>query len=320
MPTYNSFKRIDADAIVDATIAASDVADNAAIAGKFAVDAITALKIGAGQVGATQLGASVDLSGKTVTYRTIVDGDLAAGAAITSDRLAAGAITTNLGYTPLSNNNSNSMTGVLRLPNGSAAAPAIQSAAQSNTGIYFNAANNVVFSVAGAERMRINAAGQKTTGTDSTTGSIMWMASGTSGWTYANSYGGYGWREIGGGFGWDVYQRGGSNFSTGNGRFTAPVSAFYHLTWQSYNYNDDNNTPNYVHLGFSRNGGTGAWSGRHPHGMWMHGSNANHAGGVSMSLDLYLSAGEFTSQTFFWAGGPSRVHGAHSIFAGYMIG
>ena len=320
MPTYNSFKRIDADAIVDATIAAADVADNAAIAGKFAVDAITAPKIGAGQVGATQLGASVDLSGKTVTYRTIVDGDLAAGAAITSDRLAAGAITTNLGYTPLSNNNSNSMTGVLRLPNGSAAAPAIQSAAQSNTGIYFDSANNVVFSVAGAERMRMNANGHKTVGTDSTTGSIMWMASGTSGWTYANSYGGYGWREIGGGFGWDVYQRGGGNFSTGNGRFTAPVSAFYHLSWQSYNYNDDNNTPNYVHLGFSRNGGTGAWSGRHPHGMWMHGSNNNHAGGVSMSLDLYLNAGEFTSQTFFWAGGPSRVHGAHSIFAGYMIG
>jgi len=320
MPTYNSFKRIDSDAIVDGTIAASDVADNAAIAGKFATDAITAAKIGPGQVGATQLGASVDLSGKTVTYRTIVDGDLSASAGITADRLASGAITTNLGYTPLSNNNSNSMTGVLRLPNGSAGAPAIRSASQSNTGIYFDSANNVVFSVAGTERMRINANGHKTTGTDSTTGSIAWHAAGTSGWTYANSYGGYGWREIGGGMGWDAYQRGGSNFSTGNGRFTAPVSGFYHLTWQSYNYNDDNNTPNYVHLGFSRNGGTGAWSGRHPHGMWMHGSNNNHAGGVSMSLDLYLSAGEYTSQTFYWAGGPSRVHGNHSIFAGYMIG
>jgi hypothetical protein len=320
MPTYNSFKRIDSEAIVDGAVTAADVADNAAIAGKFATDAITAPKIGTGQVGATQLGASVDLSGRTVTYRTIVDGDISASAAITSDRLASGAITTNLGYTPLANNNANSMTGVLRVPNGSAAAPAIQSAAQSNTGIYFDSANNVVFSVAGAERMRINANGHKTIGTDSTTGSIMWLASGTSGWTYANSYGGYGWRETGGGMGWDVYQRGGSNFSTGNGRFTAPVSAFYHLTWQSYNYNDDNNTPNYIHQSFSRNGDINSWSGRAPHGMWMHGSNANHAGGVSMSLDLYLNAGEYTSQFFFWAGGPSRVHGSHSIFAGYMIG
>ena len=201
MPTYNSFKRIDAEAIVDSTIAASDVADNAVITGKFATDAITASKIGPGQVGATQLGASVDLSGRTVTYRTIVDGDISSGAAITSDRLASGAITTNLGYTPLSNNNSNSMTGRLNLPNGSAGAPAIRSAAQSNTGIYFDAADNVVFSVAGTERMRINPNGHKTTGTDSTTGSIMWLASGTSGWTYQNSYGGSGWREIGGGMG-----------------------------------------------------------------------------------------------------------------------
>lgn len=320
MPTYDSFKRIDSEAIIDGTIPAADIADNAAITGKFAVDSVTAAKIGTGAVGATQLGASVDLSGRTVTYRTIVDGDISGSAGITADRMAGGAMTTNLGYTPLSNNNSNAMTGVLRVPNGSAAAPAIQSGSQSNTGIYFDSANNVVFSVAGAERMRINANGHKTVGTDSTTGSIMWLASGTSGWTYANSYGGFGWREIGGGMGWDVYQRGGSNFSTGNGRFTAPVSAFYHLTWQSYNYNDDNNTPNYIHLGFSRSGGLGPWSGRLPHGIWMHGTPNNHAGGVSMSLDLYLNAGEYTSQFFYWAGGPSRVHGSHSIFAGYMIG
>ncbi len=320
MPTYNSFKRINAEAIVDASIGASDVADNSAITGKFATDSVTASKIATGAVGATQLGASVDLSGRTVTYRTIVDGDISSGAGITADRMAGGAMTTNLGYTPLSNNNSNAMSGVLRLPNGSAAAPAIQSASQTNTGIYFDSANNVVFSVAGTERMRMNANGHKTLGTNANDGSIMWLASGTSGWTYANSYGGYGWREIGGGMGWDVYQRGGSNFSTGNGRFTTPISAFYHLTWQSYNYNDDNNTPNYQHLGFSRSGGLGAWSGRHPHCMWMHGSNANHAGGVSMSLDLYLNAGEYTSQFFFWAGGPSRVHGAHSIFSGYLIG
>lgn len=319
MPTYNSFKRIDSEAIIDGSVAATDVADNAVVTGKFAADSITAAKFGTGSVGATQLGASVDLSGRTVTYRTIVDGDISASAGITADRMASGAMTTNIGYTPLSNNNSNAMTGVLRVPNGSAASPAIQSGSQSNTGIYFDSANNVVFSVAGVERMRINANGHKTVGTDSTTGSIMWLASGTTGWTYANSYGGYSWREIGSGMGWDVYQRGGSNFDN-NGRFTAPVSAFYHLTWQSYNYNDDNNTPNYIHMGFSRSGGLGAWSGRHPHGIWMHGTPNNHAGGVPMSLDLYLNAGEYTSNFFYWAGGPSRVHGNHSIFAGYMIG
>lgn len=319
MASYSSFKRIATDSIIDGSVAAGDIADNAAIAGKFNTNSVTAAKIGTGQVGTSQLASTIDLSTKTVTYRTITDSDLASGAAVAASKLAAGAATTNIGYTPL-DSAGGTMSGRLNLPNGSAAAPAIQSASQSNTGIYFDAADNVVFSVAGTERMRINSSGHKTVGTDSTTGSIMWLASGTTGWTYANSYGGYGWREIGGGMGWDVYQRGGSNFSTSNGRFTAPVSGFYHLTWQSYCYNDDNNTPNYIHLGFSRSGGLGAWSGRHPHGIWMHGTPNNHAGGVSMSLDLYLSATEYTSQFFFWAGGPSRVHGSHSIFGGYMIG
>lgn len=317
MASYSSFKRIANDSIVDGSIAAGDISDNAAVSGDFVANAVTANKIGTGQVGTAQLASTVDLSTKTVTYRAIVDSDISVSAAIAGTKLASGAAVGNLGYTPLSNADG-VLTGPLKMPAGTAGDPAIKSAAQSNTGIFFPATDVVAFSVAGVERMRMNANGHKTVGTDSTTGSIMWMASGTTGWTYANSYGGYGWREITGGMGWDVYQRGGSNFS--NGRFTAPVSGFYHLTWQSYNYNDDNNTPNYVHLGFSRNGGTNAWSGRHPHGMWMHGTTANHAGGVTMALDLYLNAGEFTSQTFYWAGGPSRVHGAHSIFAGYMIG
>jgi len=117
-----------------------------------------------------------------------------------------------------------------------------------------------------------------------------------------------------------VQQRGGSNFDTSNGRFTAPVSGFYHLTWQGYHYNDDNNTPNYQHLSFGRSGGIGVWDGRAPHGMWMHGTVANHAGGVSQQLDLYLNAGEYTNVWVYWAGGPSRIHGTHSHFSGYMIG
>jgi len=168
--------------------------------------------------------------------------------------------------------------------------------------------------------MRINANGHRTVGNSSTDGSIMWQASPTTGWTYANSYGGFGWREIGSGAGWASYQRGGSNFSNSNGRFTAPVSGFYGLNWQHYGYNDDNNTPNYIHLSFSRNGNQNSFGGRNPHGIWMHGTSANHANGVSLDLDLYLNAGEYTSVFMFWAGGPSRMHGSHSIFNGYLIG
>jgi hypothetical protein len=169
--------------------------------------------------------------------------------------------------------------------------------------------------------MRINSSGHKTVGTDSNAGSVMYMAMGTSGWTYRDSYGGpNAWREIGGGMGWDSYQRGGSNFNNSNGRFTAPVTGFYHLTWQTYHYCDDNGTENYHHITFSRNGGTGANNGRTSHGIWGHGVRNNHINGTIRENVLYLEAGQFTSILVYFASGPSRLHGNHSVFAGSLIG
>jgi len=319
MANYSSFKKIANDSIINTTIASADIADLAVTSGKFQSGAINASKIANSSVGADELASSVDLSGKTVTYRTIVDGDIANNAAIAANKLASGAAASNIGYTPL-DAAGGTMTGALRVPSGSAGTGGVNLSGQTNTGIYTDSGDNIVFSVAGTSRMRINANGHRTVGNSSTNGSIMWQAAPTTGWTYANSYGGYGWREIGSGIGWDSYQRGGSNFSNSNGRFTAPVSGFYHLNWQSYNYNNNNNTNNYVHLSFTRSGGLGAWSGRTPHGIWMHGTRNNHANGVTMNLDLYLSAGQYTSMMFYWAGGPSRIHGNHSIFNGFLIG
>ena len=319
MATYSSFKKISTDAIINNAIATADLADNAVVSGKFENSAINSAKIANLSVGATQLASTVDLSSKTVTYRAIVDSDISGPAAIAGSKLASGAAIANLGYTPL-NAASGTMTGQLSVLTGSAGSAGIALSGQTNTGIFTDSGNNIAFTVAGTTRMRINANGHRTVGNSSNIGSIMWQASPTSGWTYANSYGGFGWREIGSGAGWDSYQRGGSNFSNSNGRFTAPVSGFYGLNWQHYGYNDDNNTPNYIHLSFSRSGNINPWSGRNPHGIWMHGTVANHANGVSLDLDLYLNAGEYTSVFMFWAGGPSRMHGNHSIFNGYLIG
>ena len=322
MASYDSFKKLPADAFIAATVSTTDIADSAVIAGKFVAGAITTAKIAAGSVGADELTTSVDLSGKTVTYRAITDSDISATANISAVKLAAGAAVANLGYTPLRQDGGNTMTGPLAIASNlsTASGAAVRRTGEAGTGLFVPAANNVAFSIANTEAMRLNSSGHKTAGSSQSSGSLMWHSAGTSGWTYANSYGGYGWREIGAGFGWDGYQRGGSNFNYSNGRMTAPVSGFYHLGWQSYNYNDDNNTPNYIHLSWSRNGATGPWTGRTPHGIWMHGTSANHAGGVTMNLDLYLNATEYTSMLFYWAGGPSRVHGTHSIFNGYLIG
>lgn len=319
MANYQSFKKINADAIVDGSVTVNDVADNAVSTGKFATSAVTTEKFQNSSVGADELTGTLDISGKTVTYRPIVNGDISGSAGISGTKLGTGAAGDNLGYTPLSNSNG-TMSGALAVPAGSSSTAGVNLSGQTSTGIFTDSGNNIAFTVAGTTRMRINANGHRTVGNSPTDGSLMWQAAPTTGWTYANSYGGYGWREIGSGAGWDSYQRGGSNFSNSNGRFTAPISGFYHVHWQGYGYNDDNNTPNYIHLSLARNGSVSHWTGRNPHGIWMHGTNNNHNGGHMIALDMYLNAGDYTSVFFFWAGGPSRNHGSHSIFNGYLIG
>ena len=86
MATYGSYKKIGADQFVSNTLLNAD----------FTANTITATQIATGAVGTTQLATSLDLSGKTVTYRSIVDGDIAAGAAIATSKftgLAASATT-----------------------------------------------------------------------------------------------------------------------------------------------------------------------------------------------------------------------------------
>lgn len=319
MASYKSFKRIATDSFVTNSVTAADIAASAVTNGKLATDSVTQAKIANGAVGAAQLANAVDLSSKTVTYRPIVAGDISSSAAIAASKLAGGAATTNLGYTPLNNTNG-TMTGNLIVPAGSTGAPGVALSGNTNTGIHFDGSNNLYFTTAGTQRMRIDPNGRRYVGTDSNNGSPMFQSSGSSGWTYSNSYGGPGWREIGGNFGWNSYQRGGSNFNNGNGRFTAPVSGFYHFQWQTYAHNDTNNTDGYFHMTFTRNGSTGAWSGRTPHGMYAHGTIASHPNGVFMDLDLYLNAGEFSSVMFYWNNNNTRIHGSHSVFNGYMIG
>lgn len=318
MATYNSFKRIATDSFVANTITSSDVAAGAVTSGKIATNAVTSAKFASGAVGTGQLASSVDLSSKTVTYRTIGSGDISGSAGIGASKLASGAATTNLGYTPL-DKSSGTMTGNLVVPAGSVGSPAVTLSGNTNTGLYFNT-NQVQITTGGTNRATFDSAGRLLKGPDSSTGNPAFTAVPTSGWTYNNTYGGTGWREIASQVNWStVYQRGGSNFSAG--RFTAPVSGFYHFHWQTYGHNDNNEPPNYWHMTFTRNGGTGAWSGRTPHGIYAHGTtNGPYPHGVTMDLDLYLNSGEYSSVMFYWNGNGGRFHCDHSMFAGYLIG
>lgn len=98
MATYGSYKKIGADAIIDGSIAAADIAAGAVTAVKIGSGAVTEAKIGAGAVtsaklangavGTSQIAGSLDLSGKTVTYRPITNADVDASAAIATSKIS----------------------------------------------------------------------------------------------------------------------------------------------------------------------------------------------------------------------------------------
>lgn len=319
MATYNSFKRIASDSFVNNSIVANDLAATSVTNGKLAPNAVTQAKIATNAIGTTQLASTIDLSGKTVAYRAITTSDISGSAGIAASKLASGAAATNIGYTPL-NNNGGTMTGTLTIPAGSSGTGGLNLSGETNTGLFFGS-STVGITVAGTQRGLIDSSGRFTKGNSDSNGQPAFVATGVNGWRYNNqASAGTGWQEIGNGFGWNAVYNRGNHFSNANGRWTVPVSGWYHLHWLTYSHNDNNEPPNYFHMSFSRNGNVNAW-GRCPHGMYSHGThNGPYASGVTMDLDVYLNSGEYTSVFFYWNSNNGRIHADHSFFAGYLIG
>jgi hypothetical protein len=320
MATYNSFKRIASDSFVASTVGSADLASGAVTNGKLAANAVTGAKIVAGAVGTTQLAPALNISGKTVTYRTIANTDISGSAAIAAAKLASGAATTNLGYTPL-NKSGASMTGALLTTAGSAGTPAIALSGNTNTGIFFNNDSTVRITTAGTERARFDPSGRMIQGTSQSAGSPMFQGHGTGGWLYNNNIGsGTGWQQINSNFGWTGYQRG-SGFSYSTGRYTAPVAGFYNFQFLTYSHNDASwtSTNGYIHMTLGRNGNTGAWGGCTPHGIWSHGNGSPYPHGIAWTVDLYLNSGDYANPVVYWSNNNSRFHASHSFFNGYLI-
>jgi len=311
MATYSSFKKIDSSGIIDGAVTGGKIASSAVTTAKIQNNAVATGDISDGSVGTTQLASSVNLSGKTVTYRAIVNNDVA-NAAITGSKLASGAAISNLGFTPL-NKGGGTVSGTLKLPAGSAGAPAIAFGNDTNTGIHFPGGDQVTLSTGGGDRLIIDGSGR---GREPNRPAF--YASGNGGWRYWNSFGGAGWREMN--FSWNVTQQGGSNCAS-NGRFTAPVAGYYWFYIQSYYYNDNNSTSGYTHWNIGRNGNNStSVSGRRPHTIFAHGLPNNHAPGIMTASEFYMSAGEYACPQSYGPNGPGRVHGDHALWCGFLIG
>jgi hypothetical protein len=207
------------------------------------------------------------------------------------------------------------MTGRLAVTAGSASAPSIRGS-DANTGIYFSA-NQARISVNGSDAMQIDSSGRT-----SFPQKPAFAAAGQPGWLYSNSYGGTGDRELNSIMNWNLaHQYGGSNFNTSNGRYTAPVSGYYHFSTMWYLLNDSNGTNSYIHSFFRKNGSVNTTpSGRIPYNINMHGNSSNYDDGASYSSIQYLNAGQYVSLCVRWHSTNSRHHAGHQIFSGQLIG
>lgn len=314
MATYSSFKKVDSDALVDATIVSADFADNTIPAADIADGNVPAGAMSA-VVTSAKLAGTIDLSAKTVSYRSIVNGDVSASAAIAAAKLQSGAATANLGYTPI-NQAGDVASAQLVVPTGSVSAPSIASSGSTNSGINFTS-NNVSIVAGGATAVNIDGNGAITRPSHPA-----FLAWGTAGWLYAGSYGGTGERELQSQMGWSTaHQAGGTNFDAANGRFTAPATGYYRFSTWYYLLNDANTPPNYVHLFFRKNNNRGWTSGgRSPYNMAMHQNTNSYDDGFSHSAVMDLNAGDFVSLAIVWHGNSSRHHAGHQYFSGTLIG
>jgi hypothetical protein len=314
MATYSSFKKINSDAIVDSTIVAADIAANTVPAAAITAGNVPSTAF-SGTVTSGKIASTIDLSGKTVSYRAIVNNDISASAGVAGAKLATSAAVNNLGYTPV-NQAGDTMTGQLLVTAGSVGAPSIASSGSTNSGINITT-NNVAIVSGGATALNVNSSGFVTRPSHPA-----FQSWGSAGWLYAGSYGGTGERECQSQMGWTTaHQAGGTNFVESTGRFTAPVAGYYRFSTWYYLLNDANTPPNYIHPFFRKNNNRGWTSGgRSPYLMSMHMNTNSYDDGFSHSAVIDLAAGDFVSLAIVWHGNSSRHHAAHQFFSGQLIG
>lgn len=308
MASYNSFKRINSDAIIDNAVSSIDFANGAVTTAKIADGAVETGDISNQAVDTNKLGGTVDLSTKTITYRPFLDGDFSSGA-IPGGKLATGAATDNLGYTPL-NKLGDTIQGTLILQNGSVMSPD----GANTSGIRIDG-QDIQIRTSGTSRLQFDSSGRPLE-----RNRPVWACSGRGGWRYANSYGGPGgWRELG--HGWNFSTQGISTTNGTNARVYAPVSGYYYVYSQGYMYNDSNSTNGYTHWNVGRNSSPStSTTGRTPHTMYAYGTRNNYAAGIMAGITIFMNSGQYVSPQPYFGGNQGRIHGNHGFFAGYMVG
>ncbi len=308
MAVYNTFKKISTRAVIDGEVENAKLADGAVGTTELASNAAQTVELNNGSVTTGKLDANLDISGKTVVYRAMVDGDFASGA-ISGSKLASAASVDNLGYTPV-NRVGDTMSGQIIYDN----ANYVASSGATTSGLRFSS-DNIEIRSGGNLKFQFDGSGRPLEADRPA-----WVASGNGGWRYANSYGGPGgWREL------DnmsyQYSTSGGITTSNNSRVTAPVAGYYYVYLQSYWYNNNNNSNGYTHWNISKNSAIGSsTTGRVPHTIFSHGVRNNYTAGIMCGIVTYMNAGQYVSPQPYFGGNQGRHHGNHTQWCGYLIG
>jgi hypothetical protein len=182
----------------------------------------------------------------------------------------------------------------IEFADGSAAAPSITNSGDTNTGMFFPAADTIAFAEGGTEAMRLDSGGRVTMPFQ--TAFAVYDLTFPSG-TY------------GAGTGGTVSSNIGSCYDSSNGRFTAPVSGTYLFNLSVQAFNSGSTT--YVNVSLLVNGST-------TYGNFVtgYGGTYNNHTQVTGSIIVYLNATEY-AQIFVNYGARS---GAQNTFNGFLIG